>query len=52
MFDVHVLAYVKTKKSNLSTMTFILTSYEILGLLAPFVRACWVMQCPSVASMP
>lgn len=52
VFNVHVFAYVKTKKSNFSTMTSILTSYEVLGLLAPFVRPCWVTQCPSVANMP
>jgi hypothetical protein len=51
-FNIHVLAYVKRKKCNLSTMTFILTSYEVLGLLPPFVKACWVMQRPSVANMP
>jgi len=52
MFNVHVLAYVKTKKNNLSTMTYILTAYEVLGLLTPFIRACWVMQPPSVVNMP
>jgi hypothetical protein len=43
-FTVYVLAYVKDVRSNIFTMTFALTSImscEVLGLLTPFVGACW-----------
>jgi hypothetical protein len=42
--NVHVLAYVKNERNNLSIMTFVLTSIvscEVLRLLALFVGSSW-----------
>jgi hypothetical protein len=42
--NVRIFEYVKNEKSNLFTMIFTLTlvvSCEVLGLLTPFVKACW-----------
>ncbi len=42
--NAHVCVYVKDEGNNFSTMTFTLifiVSCEILGLLRPFVGACW-----------
>jgi hypothetical protein len=43
--NIHVLAYVKNEGCNLvivtSTLTWYVVSYEVLGLSAPSIMACW-----------
>jgi hypothetical protein len=43
-FNAWVITYVKDERSNISTMTIVLTfivSCEMLGMATPFVGLCW-----------
>jgi hypothetical protein len=53
--NAKIIAYVKDESNNLSIMTIALTynvvSYEVLGLVKPFIQSCSGHTCQNVSNI-